>query len=413
MNSFAVNNNQNEIFLKKVLWMLILAWYFALASNSDWRLISSVWYGTLALVLLVYLFTFNGRFPLKGLSFELWLLSFIGLGLLSILWSFSSKMCMEVIKNLIVIFVMLLLVHFSLNFGFDVNLVLTSYFVSILINALYIVTMIDLTALGEIQLGVNLLEGWNGNGIGFMMAQGVLFGCYLFKKTKNKLGKVLILLCVVALAFLTIYTGSRTAFIMLVAELILLFWLSHPTRMISNIIITGLVLVGALYLVMNVESFYTVLGSRLEGLFALFTGEGKVDSSADIRDTFIQNGKRWFLEQPAFGYGINNYKVMNQEATGRFTYSHNTFIDIAVGLGIVGLVWYYSVYAYLMVRLLRSFRNNPLNIFLLTALVASFISQYGTVSYYFLYQNLLLMLCFFAVNNTKKENSKDFSIQVT
>ena len=405
MGSIAINEKPNGFFIKNVLWPLVLTLFFTINANYDLRNISVLWYGTLALILAIYLVAFGGRFSLSGLSYEGWMLSFMALGVLSMLWCSSTVVVIDIIKILIVLLFVLLLVHFSLNFGFSIELLLVAYFISVLINSLYIVTMVDLEALGEVQLGTNMLEGWNGNGIGFMTAQGVLTGCYLLKKTNNKLGKILILVCMIALAILTMYTGSRTAFIMLVAELILFFWLSYPKRMVRNILVTALLIVGSLYLVMSVESFYNVLGSRLEGLFALFTGEGKVDSSSDIRDTFIENGKKWFAERPAIGYGLNNYKVFNREATGRFTYSHNTFIDIAVGLGVVGLIWYYSVYVYLLARLLRVFKNNPLNIFLLSALIASFISQYGTVSYYGFYQNFLLLLCFFAVNHSEKSKT--------
>ena len=151
---------------------------------------------------------------------------------------------------------------------------------------------------------------------------------------------------------------------------------------------------------MNVDAFYTVLGSRFEGLFALFRGEGDVDGSADIRNVFIENGKKWFSEHPILGYGINNYKVLNQSAVGRFTYAHNNFIELAVDLGVVGLIAYYSVYVYLIIRLLQLVRENTINIFLLSALVASLISHYGTVSYYDFYQKFLILLCFFAINQS-------------
>ena len=109
------------------------------------------------------------------------------------------------------------------------------------------------------------------------------------------------------------------------------------------------------------------------------------------------------MEKPVLGYGLNNYKVLNRAATHRFTYAHNTFIEIAVNQGIVGLVWYYSVYAYLIVRLFKVIKNKPLNAFLLAALVVSLIGQYGSVTYYKFYDNFLLMLCFYMVNKSKEE----------
>lgn len=412
MNGVVINKQKNSFSFSKVLWMFALTLFFAISMNYDWRNRYLFWYGSLALVFVAYFLVFNKRIVLKNFSFECWLLSFMALGVISLSWSLSADTGMVVIKTLVVCFAVLFLIHSSLNCGFEVDAALRCYFVATLVNVVYIASMIDLTSLGEVQLGDNLIEGWNGNGIGFMMAQGVLIGCYLFKQAQQKLKKIVLLIFAILLAILTMYTGSRTAFIMLAAELILFFWLSHPTKMMRNIIVTVLVLGGALYLAMNVESFYNVLGSRLEGLFAFFGGEGEVDTSTSIRDTFIENGKKWFLEDPIVGYGINNYKVLNQSATGRFTYAHNNFIEMAVNLGVVGLVWYYSVFLYLIIRLLKLFRNNSLNIFLLSALVASFISQYGSVSYYGFYLNFLLLLCFWGVNHMGKEKSILSSTQV-
>ena len=105
------------------------------------------------------------------------------------------------------------------------------------------------------------------------------------------------------------------------------------------------------------------------------------------------------------GYGINNYKVLNRGATGRFTYAHNTFVELAVDLGVVGLFWYYAAYAYLGKRFFAVIKKNKLNIYLFAAFLASFISQYGSVSYYGFYQNFLLMLCFYAVSRGNKEGT--------
>lgn len=388
---------------KEYLFALALTVFFAVSMNYDWRAGYFAWYGSLLLVFAMYLLTFNGRFRFNNISFELWFISFIALCAVSFLWALSISVAMDIIKSLIVVLAVLVLIRSALELGFCLDTLLRCYFIATLVNAIYIVFTIDIAQLGEMQLGTELLGGWNGNGIGFMMAQGVLIGWYLFQKAENKLSKLFYAVYITALIFLTLYTGSRTAFFMLVVEILLYVCLCHPTKIARNVLISFVLVAVVLYLVMNVESLYKVLGVRLEGLFALFSGEGEVDSSANVRDIFIENGKKWFSEKPFLGFGINNYKVLNQAATGRFVYAHNTFIELAVDLGSVGLIWYYSIYVYLIVRLLKSIKDNRMNVFLLSALVASLMSQYGTVSYYGFYQNFFLLLCFFAVRKAKKE----------
>jgi len=384
------------------LWILALVILFSACMNYDWHSSGLIWYGALGFLFIAYCCNFKGQIRIRNFSFLAWLLSFIALGAVSILWCLSVKWWLDVLKTLVINFAVLLLIQCSIDFDFSIDTILECYFIATLVNAFYLITTVDLAQFGKVQLGVNMIEGWNGNGIGFMMAQGALIGWYLFPKINGKLQKCIYLGGVLLFAFLTVYTGSRTAFIVLVAELLLYYTLSHPTKLVRNIFLSVVAVVAAFYLVMNVEGLYNVLGSRLEGLIALFSGEGKVDTSASIRDVFIENGKRWFLEEPILGYGLNNYKVLNGPATGRTVYAHNTFIEMAVNLGVVGLVWYYSAYVYLIQKLLKGLKNNQFNVFLLSALIASILSQYGTVSYYGFYQNFLLLMCFTAVSKAKK-----------
>ena len=71
-------------------------------------------------------------------------------------------------------------------------------------------------------------------------------------------------------------------------------------------------------------------------------------------------------------------------------------------LGIVGLILYYSIYVYLIVKLFKLNRNNVVSVLLLSLLIVSLISQYGTVSYYDFDQNFFLFLCFFIINKKTK-----------
>lgn len=399
-----LNNTGARLVLKKeYLWTIALTIFFIINMNYEWRTGYIAWYGSLSLVMFSYFVTYDGLIQLKMTPFVKWIISFTVLGLFSVLWCSSSAPVIDIVKTYVVYIAVFLLIQFSINFGYKVDTMLRGYFVATLVNSIYVFLTIDVAKLGDVQIGNHLLDGWNGNGIGSMAAQGAFIGCYLFGQSKNKLSKIMYLCGMFGFSFLTFYTGSRTAFIMLVASFVMYFWLCNPTKIVRNAIITAVVLGGVLYLVMNVQSLYNVLGSRLEGLFSLFTGEGEVDSSADIRDVFIQNGKKWFVEKPILGYGLNNYRVLNQLVTGRYTYAHNTFIELAVNLGTVGLIWYYSVYLYLGKRFVSVFRKSALNRFLFASLAVSLISQYGTVSYYGFYQNFLLMLCFYAVADTNKK----------
>ena len=390
---------------RETVWLFALTLFFTINMNYDWRMGYIAWYGTLFLVLISYLYAFEGRIPLKLDKFSLWFVSFAMLCVFSMSWSLSASMSFAVIKSFIIFYAVLLLIIFSLRYGLDINKILKCYLVATVINAIYVVITVDLTQLGETQLGANLIDGWNGNGIGFLAANGAIIACYLFGRVKHKAEKALYVISVIALSFLTLYTGSRTAFLVLLIEVVLYLCLVNPSKTAAKILVAFVAIIIVFILVMNVEPLYNVLGSRIEGLLNLWTGEGEADSSASIRQTFIENGIEWFKESPLVGYGINNYKVLNQAETGRFTYAHNNYIEIAVGLGVVGLIWYYIVFVYLIVRLVKHVKKSPLSAFLFSTLLTSLVGQYGTVNYYGFFQNFLILLCFYAIEQSEKERT--------
>ncbi len=401
-------NNSTEKKIKKTtfLWIIALTVFLAVSMNNDLRASYFFWYGSIAFVVIAFLFEFGGKIPLVKSSFLIWFAIFLIFSALSILWCLSTSVVVTLLKTLIVFFVVLALIQFALVLGFDINTLIKCYLIAIIITAIYLILVVDFSSLGEVELGSKLLDGWNANGIGFMTASGALFSVYLFGREKNKIIKILIAISIVFLSILTIYTGSRTAFIVLFASFILYYWVKHPEHLVMNMVITLFVVALLIFLIMNVEAFYNTVGQRFEGFFAFFgDGEG-LDSSARLRKTYIENGKKWFWESPLLGYGLNNYKVLNKTATGKYVYAHNTFIELAVNLGVVGLAIYYFAYGYLLINLLKLIKKNEINVLLLVALVASLVNHYGSVCYYSFYQCFLLLLCFFVVDKEKKEKNK-------
>ena len=394
---------------REVPWIIALTLFFVVSMNVHWHSSYILWYGSLIVLVLSYNLVFVGSFQIKNYSFFVWFVSFFFLGVFSLLWALSFDVTFDVLKNLAVYGVVLFTIQLSLQRGFKISTALKCFLFATVINSIYIILKIDTAQIGKVQVGVDLISGWNGNAIGFMAMEGALIAYYLLGQTKRKLEKLVYLISILFLGFLTIITGSRTAFIVLIASFVIYFWGSNPKKLIRNVFITFALLIVMLLLIMSVESFYNVLGSRLEGLLAMFKGETAADTSSLTRNEFIENGKKWFAENPILGIGLNNYKVLNGPATGLFTYAHNNFIEIAVDLGVIGLIIYYSVYVYLIFALIKTFKYSKINLYLLVALVASLISQYGTVSYYGLYQNFLLMLCFFVVGkaNFAKQNREE------
>jgi len=81
-----------------------------------------------------------------------------------------------------------------------------------------------------------------------------------------------------------------------------------------------------------------ITGQRVSG------AAGGVLEDGDLRDVLVDKGIEYFAEAPIFGYGINNYRELNGQETGLYTYSHNTTIELLVGIGFIGPILFYLIY---------------------------------------------------------------------
>ena len=75
---------------------------------------------------------------------------------------------------------------------------------------------------------------------------------------------------------------------------------------------------------------------RMEGLIALFTGEGVIDSSSNVRSELQEIGFSTMLEHP-FGIGIGCPHILALQKTGYDFYLHCNYAEIAAGGGYIGL----------------------------------------------------------------------------
>ena len=176
-----------------------------------------------------------------------------------------------------------------------------------------------------------------------------------------------------------------------------MLYLNHPSKRLRNIFIIVAVLYSGYTLVMTIPEWYNTIGWRLEGAIAIITGRGSADSSALLRAEYIEVGWEAFKENPILGYGINNYRLINLQATGHQTYSHNNFIEILVGIGIVGFFIYYSFYLKLTVDYIKVYLKRlttPLINTIAVCFIMMFLMHVAVVSYYSIGQNIIIL--FFA-----------------
>ncbi len=229
--------------------------------------------------------------------------------------------------------------------------------------------------------------GWainNPNIVGTRFAFAVVFMLY-FLLQRVKWWKILITAVLVGFLFLT---ASRSSVVILAVSSVLLIVVAYRQKkksvMVALLVATALIFLF-LYLIFHVELLYNGIGIRLEGAFSLIeTGEG--DSSAEKRVALMRYGWQTFREHPLFGQGINTFISVTKQDLGFRAYSHNNYLELLVGVGLVGTLSYYLLPVTLLwnsFRMMGPGKKSAMpGALVLSLLGGMFTSDFFTVNYY-------------------------------
>ncbi|PEY78907.1 O-antigen ligase family protein [Bacillus cereus] len=394
MNEIDINKQGNVHGLVKIsIFLLILV-----GLNPDWYSIRMVWWGIAAFSSVIMIIVIIKKsLPIFNL-FTTWMFIFFLWSTMTCFWAINPMYSVDMLKTLFVNMVVFCLISSIIQSEKDVIEILKLIAYTVSIIAIYMLFSMDLSLVGEKQIGVDILgEKWNGNAIGLMMAFATIISLMLIKNIKGKLKKTAFVAIIILTTTIALLTGSRKALFFIVFGSIMFILLMNKRRKFSSFFIIALILFVFYYLIMNVPTLYNVLGWRLEGLDALLTGKGEVDSSSQLRVSYIEYGLSYFKENPIFGYGINNFRAILGYEIGRVTYSHNNYVELLVNVGLIGFIIHYVGYFYILKKITHTVllkKSDPIYAFLFTMLLAILIAQSGWVTYFEFLINLFLCLGF-------------------
>lgn len=231
-------------------------------------------------------------------------------------------------------------------------------------------------------------SGRNLNSIGYQCAVGAI-ACY-YNYTKNKNAKFIWF--AIYLLFFILLSGSRTALAFPLIFMGVYYVVSSP-HVVSKLFIVSIVVVLLLFLVIKVDFLYNLIGYRVETLIWGVVGEdsmGDTDASTASRLKFIELGMEFFKESPWLGFGLSTFGFIS----GFETYAHNNYVELLVGVGLIGCILYYSIHLIMLKRYYTISKKYPWchAPFFLGLLVATLIANYGNVSYFSLADNIMLSI---------------------
>ncbi|MDR4969425.1 MAG: O-antigen ligase family protein, partial [Acholeplasmataceae bacterium] len=271
-------------------------------------------------------------------------------------------------------------------------------FQGLVFSGIVVIFRVFLTvSIGELfntRLGyqVNLNPTDFGNKFAFL-SMLTIYGLFAFKNYRASN-----LFLTVLFIFFTLLSGSRKSILAISIFVIVLF----ITRKLSlknffkYAISAFLFLFILYYIVFEIPSIYQLIGVRIDQLLNYFSSNGIVDNSTYTRIAMLEKGFQLISEKPIIGWGIHSFSFLTTHA-----YSHNNFVEITVGLGLIGFTVYYWLYLTIALRLYKRRKlitNYPLYISLLVTLI--FIET-GQVTYYTeIYISLIAVLYSVAYRKT-------------
>ena len=254
-------------------------------------------------------------------------------------------------------------VDFSLSYGYYSRLIIVT------LNFIIIYTIfqrynLEETILYGILIGVfyNILIGFevihpsyeifkfgrftgslgNSNKLAKTMLLGIFASLVLLSKPKSPNWFRLFNQINIILSFyIIVLTVSKKA--MILAPIIILFSFSFKNIKIKNILISITLIFIIIKLLLtygNIEqlnTLYELIERRFSGMFNMLEGNGG-DASSMERIYLVEEGFKIFENNPIFGIGLNNSRYF----LGKYT--HNNYLELLIGTGIIGTVLFYSIY---------------------------------------------------------------------
>lgn len=393
--------------LERIMW-LITAFLLASFTIFDKTVyISLIIAGITVILLLLDSISNDFRISIKLSGFHLWGFGFAAYCLLSSLWavnpgySFSKGLtiiqiivCMSVLYN-----------HYCKDFQLKPLLSILEY--SGYMIALYYISFFGLSSIkSSLFLGSRMENAFaNANTIGMACAVSLVVYVYfaLYESQRNLIKLPFVIVTTVVIAV----TASRTALLGFIIGCFCLFFFRFATK---NIIMTFLrwiaiciLLCGLLFLAISLDLFHS-LNYRMEGLLALFTGNGSIDHSSWLRLQFIKIGIEQFLETPLFGIGIDNARLLLMEHFGYTTYLHNNYVELLASGGLVGTGLFYSIYIYILLNLKRIWYKHASELaVVLSIMIMLLIMDFGGISYYSKMKYFYLMVCYIITTMISKK----------
>ena len=242
----------------------------------------------------------------------------------------------------------------------------------------------------------------NANTVAFYCANSFIFCLFLFQRSKKKTEIILWIACLAVLSIGVVLTGSRGAFLFTLIGCFL--FLFYPVasgrwkyyRLIATIAVVVLIL-GLINIIPIFEFFYTNIGVRLlEGT------DSDTQHSNLARIEFYKQSWELFWDRPLFGHGTAAFMAYVSRIC------EVELCEVAVSWGLAGIILFYGFYLTMLVCLYHHAKKGDEYAFLFFVwIICVFVINVSLITLYYPLLYACLALVFWTQQNPEYYQRKE------
>ena len=406
MNGSPINFNGKQSLVQKATLIAICIYavtlYVGYINSGLLRLQGLMLYAMVGLLALVILQ--SGKLFIN--NYLVWYGIFIVASLLACLFASDRSKSLSSIYALVVVWIFALALNAVITDKKQVELFLLALTVGSVLLTVYLLVTGKFDAYDDTSSRFG--EGLTGNANVFaaiyMIASSATV--YLILKTERFWGKMAFIAAFLLQVYSITLSGGRKYFIF---PFVLMYFMALQKRdrkqrihVIRVTVVAVILFILAYNMLLKVEFLYENIGYRFEDMLEYFLGISEdVESGTIIRERMIARGIELWLQSPIFGHGPNMFATLG----GFGVYSHNNYVEMLCNHGIVGFLWYYGFYVYLLVKLIRRKGNGLMKHFFIGIIACILVYEYGAISYNTIIIQVFLMFGIIFERIDSNENS--------
>ncbi len=211
------------------------------------------------------------------------------------------------------------------------------------------------------------------------IAQSILFFSsftlyyYYYEKNRNF---IFFVVSIVQFSFILL-SGSRRALLGYAVFFVVLVYLKNKRAIFKTIPIIVFMILGMLYIIMNNDVLYSIVGYRLEGLMNMIglSDSNVIDRSTEIRADLFFAGLNMISQNPILGNGYAYFEThsIGFNAVYAVYHTHNNYLELFLNYGIIGFILYYYIFFKTYLKLTSKKDKSPLTYLFLTFFIILFV----------------------------------------